>query len=291
MNPLYENINTDDGSFLKCLNVVSKKLTDDHSWHYHPELEITCVVRGQGTLFIGDSVNSYAPGHVALIGADLPHCWIDDNENDEDNEILVLQFREAELEQRLVGSTARKMLDKVVVDATRGIGFLSPQSQVVQKLMWKTYTEVGLLRLSSFLELLQVIYDIKSSLFFCDESYCVDHQNFLGERMLDVVEFVQKNIASDIRQSDVALTLDMTPQSFSRFFRACTGRTFVSFVNAMRVARACQLLINSSKEITEIAFSCGYGNLSNFNRRFKEEKGVSPSMYRKQLMPIHSTRR
>ena len=93
---------------------------------------------------------------------------------------------------------------------------------------------------------------------------------------------VTANIAEEIKQADVAQALGMNPQSFSRFFKTTTGRTFVSFVNVMRIMEACRRLVSTDEDIIDIAFQCGYANLSNFNRRFSELKQTTPREYRNQ---------
>ena len=109
-----------------------------------------------------------------------------------------------------------------------------------------------------------------------------DTQDFHGGRIRKVLDYVKANLREDIKQSEVADIVAMTPQGFSRFFRATTGRTFVSFVNVMRIMEACRLLASTDEDIINIAFQCGYSNLSNFNRRFAELKQTTPSEYRLQ---------
>jgi transcriptional regulator GlxA family with amidase domain len=108
------------------------------------------------------------------------------------------------------------------------------------------------------------------------------HPEFHGGRMTRIVDYVRDKLGEEIKQTDVAELVAMTPQGFSRFFRATTGRTFVSFVNVMRITQACKLLVNTRGDITDIAFECCYGNLSNFNRRFQELKHTTPRDYRAQ---------
>ena len=73
----------------------------------------------------------------------------------------------------------------------------------------------------------------------------------------------------------------MTPDAFSRFFRRNTGRTFGAYVNDVRLARACQRLIEDDEPIGDISTGCGYQNLSHFNRRFRLKTGMSPREFRR----------
>lgn len=74
----------------------------------------------------------------------------------------------------------------------------------------------------------------------------------------------------------------MSESRFSRFFRKATGNTFTDFVNRIRINRACQLLMESDLKITQVCFDVGFNNVANFNRRFLEIKGMTPSDFRRQ---------
>jgi AraC-like DNA-binding protein len=74
----------------------------------------------------------------------------------------------------------------------------------------------------------------------------------------------------------------MTPKSFSRFFKKNTGKAFIQYVNELRVGLACRKLMQSDASVSEICYASGFNNLSNFNRQFKERKGMSPKEFRKQ---------
>ena len=82
-------------------------------------------------------------------------------------------------------------------------------------------------------------------------------------------------------QEEVAEHLGMTTTYFSRFFKQATGRGFVEFVNRLRVSKSCELLSKSDKPVTDVCFESGFSNISNFNRRFQQLKGMTPSGYRK----------
>jgi AraC-like DNA-binding protein len=75
----------------------------------------------------------------------------------------------------------------------------------------------------------------------------------------------------------------MTESRFSRFFRRATGNTFTDFVNHVRINRACQFLMESDRQITNIAYDVGFNNIANFNRRFLDIKGMTPREFRRQV--------
>lgn len=106
---------------------------------------------------------------------------------------------------------------------------------------------------------------------------------YQNEQIREVTQYVISRIGENFQQADVAALLQMSPAAFSRFFKNTTGVTFVSFVNTLRIAKACKELVETNNPIHEIAARCGFHNLSNFNRRFQEIKEMSPRAFRKQF--------
>jgi transcriptional regulator GlxA family with amidase domain len=103
------------------------------------------------------------------------------------------------------------------------------------------------------------------------------------QRIETVHRYVRDNLDGDISQAEIAAKLGLSSPAFSRFFRGASGTTFVSFVNTLRVDRACRMLQSPSVSITEIAMSCGYHNMSNFNRQFLAIRNMNPSEYRQRF--------
>ena len=68
--------------------------------------------------------------------------------------------------------------------------------------------------------------------------------------------------------------------AFSRFFKARTGKTFVDTLNEIRLGHASRMLIDTTQSIGEVAYRCGFNNMSNFNRIFKKKKDCTPKEFR-----------
>jgi AraC-like DNA-binding protein len=72
----------------------------------------------------------------------------------------------------------------------------------------------------------------------------------------------------------------MSSVAFSRFFRQRTGRTLSDYIIDIRLGYAARMLVDSTKNISEICYECGFNNLSNFNRTFKEKRKYTPRDFR-----------
>jgi len=295
MDPQFEAVELEGDSVIKAFPVRCALLQEDHRWHYHPECELTYILRGEGTRFIGDSVQHFGPGDLVLAGPNLPHCWINDDDDfvsDADtgddqsrNNLFVLQFKWDCLGSDFLASPDAGGLQNLFKDAQRGVKFTGNTVKKIADVLLQLDHESGLTRLSTFVHLLDLLSRSEEKELLTSDLYIAnskENTDFHGKRMAKVLDYVKANLADDIKQSTVADLVAMTPQGFSRFFRATTGRTFVSFVNVMRIMEACRLLVNTDRDIIDIAFECGYANLSNFNRRFAELKQTTPREYRHQ---------
>jgi AraC-like DNA-binding protein len=285
MDPKFEAVELEGHSVIKTFPVRCSLLQADHGWHYHPECELTYVRQGAGTRFIGDNVQHFGSGDLVLAGPNLPHCWVNDDKDDSDpnrNDLIVLQFKPDCLGPDFLNSPDAQPLGKLFREARRGLKFNGESNREIVESLHRLQDESGLSRLTSFLHVLDLLCRSSEVEFLTSELYVTDAAEFHGGRMGKVLDYVRTNLANDITQCNVAELVGMTPQGFSRFFRATTGRTFVSFVNVLRIMEACRLLINTNLDIIDIAFDCGYANLSNFNRRFSELKQTTPREYRNQ---------
>lgn len=285
MDPQYEAVELEGNSVIKTFSLQCAVLQDDHAWHYHPECELTYILKGEGTRFIGDNVQHFGPGDLVFSGPNLPHCWTNDDTDDKDpqrNSLLVLQFKPECFGSDFIISPDAQSLVELIEYSKRGLRFSGPVVEQVGAAIERLQGESGLTRLTTFVHLLDLLVQAENVEELTSELYVNDTRDFHGGRMGKVMAYVKQNLSEDIKQSEVADLVSMTPQGFSRFFRATTGRTFVSFVNVMRIMEACRLLVSTDEDIIDIAFQCGYANLSNFNRRFSELKQTTPREYRSQ---------
>ena len=96
-----------------------------------------------------------------------------------------------------------------------------------------------------------------------------------------VLEYILDNLQDSISMSEAASMVGMTRPTFCRYFRKNTGRNFRDYVRILGIGRSCRLLFETDAHVTDICFQVGYRNISNFNRHFLQEKGVTPTKYRR----------
>jgi len=105
-----------------------------------------------------------------------------------------------------------------------------------------------------------------------------------SERLKEIYCYIQTNFQHQIKLEDIASAHNMTPITFSRLIKRRTGKTFVEFLNNVRIGHATRKLLETNISIAEIAFSCGFNNLANFNRIFKKFRGCSPTHYKENFI-------
>jgi AraC-like DNA-binding protein len=282
MEPRFEAIELEGDSCFRLLRFQCDNFAQDHSWHYHPEIELTFILQGEGTRFVGDSVFRYRANDLVMVGPNLPHCWTNEAESTSGpNDLIVLQFSPDCLGQDFLNIADAQPLRRLIEASARGLHFQEAASATYREDLLSLLELEGLARLVAFIELLAELAGDQAVQSLTSDFYRINNAEFNGGRMTKVMTYVREHLRDEIRQTEVADIVAMTPQGFSRFFRATTGRTFVSFVNALRVMEAARLLVNTDDDIIDIAFACGYANLSNFNRRFLEIKQTTPREYRK----------
>ncbi len=234
---------------------------------------------------IGTSVENYGPGDLALIGSDVPHAYASSAGTTE-QEAIVVQFRREFLGSDFFGAPefadVGRMLD--VSSAAAATVFEADASTIerCQSLQALSPSEQTLALLSLLVELAGRTQSRKLD----NSGLMLGLSPDARERVNAVCEYLQERFTGSIRLTEVAEVAHMSEAAFSRFFRRSLGRTMTQYVMELRVARASQLLGDSALSISDIAFHCGYGNLSNFNRCFRALKGRSPRQYRRALAQI-----
>jgi AraC-like DNA-binding protein len=233
----------------------------------------------------GDYIGAFGPGHVALIGPDLPHDWMGDLAPGEHlaGRDVVLQFDGRALLALRPFMPELGDLQRLFERARRGLEFSGETAGQAAGLLEAIGTAQGLSRLVLFLQLLDVLCKAPDNHARCLASACyapvLDAKS--AERIHKAFEYLQGELTGDIRVSVIADHLHMSEPGFSRFFKRVTGHGFIDLMRKLRIQRACRLLLQTPMSVADICFEVGYSNLSNFNRHFRHEMQLTPSEYRR----------
>jgi len=250
-------------------------------WHYHPEIELIYIEEGEGKRHVGNHLSNFDDGELILIGSNLPHYGFLPKLNDPEKEIVV-QIDESCFGKEFLNLIETSSISDLFETAKLGISFHGETKTQVSVHLKKMFDMTSF---EKILELIKIFHILSLSNEYTILNATGTSLEVKGDDNLkiDIVyEYVRNHFSSKITVDQVAKQINMTVPAFCRFFKKTTNKTFVKFVNEFRVTHACDLLSKQSNSIMEIAFECGFVNLSNFNRAFKKITGKSPSAFRRE---------
>ncbi len=252
-------------------------------WHYHEEYELHLIVETRGKVFVGDYIGRFEPGHLVLTGPRLPHNWISTDIPAKGVAVRdrVLQFSDAPLRQASEILPELQEALPLLERAKHGIEFMG-MSERAHAHFSRIQASAGLQRFGAFLELLSELAEHQDYRLLSNVQLQSFDDDASLQRLSEVIDYINANYANHFTLADIAERIAMTESRFSRYFRRATGNTFTDFVNRMRINRACQLLMETDQYVSTIGYGVGFNNIANFNRRFMELKGMTPSDFRKQ---------
>jgi AraC-like DNA-binding protein len=254
-----------------------------YGWHFHPELELTLIVRGEGKRFIGDDIANFRTGDLCLLGPNLPHTWLSDLPHSTDPtaaESVVIQFRHDCFGEPFFQRPEMLGIARLLAASAQGLQFSDEVSDRIGPQMIEMETAPPLRRMMMLLSILELLSTEKPARQMSSREFAPSISDSDTGRIDQVSRFIMEHLDEPLSLEDAADVAHLSPSAFSRFFKRATGKTFVRYVNELRVARACRRLTETEDSIASIAFESGFGNLANFNRRFKEIKGTQPREFR-----------
>jgi AraC-like DNA-binding protein len=259
-----------------------RKATFRFGWHFHREIELTLITAGTGQRYIGDSVEAYGPGDIVLIGSELPHTYASDPGGGHSvQEAVVAQFDPDFLGATFFDRPEFEPIDRLLTLSQRGLVFTGETASQVARELREFGSLSNLARTIALLSLLTTLADAKPPPRPLARPDFRPQLNQASRARIDeVCQYLAESYASPVSLPAVAGLVHMSPSAFSRFFHRTLGHTFSAYLTELRIAGACRLLLDTDLSIVEIANRSGYENLSNFNRRFRQLKNMSPRDYR-----------
>ena len=252
-------------------------------WHQHAEIELFLVRGGQGGMMIGDK-EIPIEGHcqMLVLGSNLPHTMSYGNRPGEKDVEAVVVHLAPVVFGAFYDLPEMAVIRSLLKSAERGIYIKGDTLCVMEEQMFALVNDDPA---SSMLRLLNILHAISTSQdydFVASQGYTSAHSRETdSSRMNKIYTFVLENYHRDISVQEVADIIHFAKGSFCRYFKQRTGKTFMDFLIEVRIGNACKLLMENEMNINEIAYACGYNNISNFFHQFKALKGCSPSRYQK----------
>jgi len=250
----------------------------EFNWHYHPEYEITWIVKGSGKRLVGDNFENFHPGDLVMIGKELPHTWVSDQQATGMSMAVVIQFNEDILESFLK-LTEFEAIKQLLYRARLGLYYPSKNISGITHLIENLPVRKGVEKIAGLLQLLDRLCH-KRYITLASPYFQPSKGELNGKRIMRIYQYIQKNSAGKISITDAAALIHLSASAFCKFFKRTTGHSFSDYVNEIRIGQACKLLAETDRTIADICYSSGFESPTYFNRIFLKKKGIRPRDFR-----------
>jgi AraC-like DNA-binding protein len=253
-------------------------------WHFHPEIELTLNTKSYGTRIIGDNVELFDQWDMTLIAGNIPHCWNHYKVNGKvpANHGITVHFSLSSFGESFLSQHEMHNVKNLFAEADRGIAFTVQEAKQAEKHLERMVELNGLDKLIELFTILRILSNSEKRRPLCSENYKVAFDERGNRKMTDVYTYIRENYAKAISLEEISHVANMSPFSFSKYFKKNSGAGFVEYLNQVRTNKACYLLRETEDQVNEIAIICGFASISNFNKQFRKLVGISPSDYRLQ---------
>jgi len=250
--------------------------------HQHEEIQISLIVAGSGSLIVGDSIRDYNKNDILIIGENVPHVFRSDINTSSESVMYTLFFTKTSFGKDFFDLSDLSELEQFFHESDYGIRILSKKKGIIKN--FKRLIHLNRIeRIASFLKILSIILQSKKEP-LSSFVYRKKYTEFDGERMNNVFQYAMNHFQESISLDEISGKANMSKNAFCRYFKKRTNKTFFQFLIEIRIEHACKLLYkNQDLSISVISELCGFQNIANFNRKFKELKKMTPSDYRSQF--------
>jgi AraC-like DNA-binding protein len=261
----------------------------NNRWHYHSEVELIYFKKGNGTQFIGDSIKRFRSGDVILVGAHLPHYWKFDEIYFSDGQkshadVVVVHFGESFWGSTFLNLPENKSLKLILEKAHRGVVVQDKSKKPIGELIESILDAEGTRRIILLMEALMAIEANAQTNPLSSMGFRHNFEETENDRINAIYNYSLANFKRKIQMEEMASVANISPNSFCRYFKSRTRKTYTQFISEIRVGHACKLLIEDSMNVKQICYESGFHNFASFHKHFKMITGKSPLSYQKSYL-------
>lgn len=288
MKPILRKITPSPQASLSVRSDKGRNLLNN--WHYHPELEIVYIKKSAGTRLVGDSMENFHHYDMVFLGSDLPHSFNHDKKYINRKglhapEAIVIHFQKDFLGSSFWDIPEMKEINRIIQLSRQGLKIYGKTRKHISGIMAKMVDASPAMRVIFLLQILEEIAVKKEYQSLASKGYNYSENYDDNDKISRIYQYTFDNFSKKITIRELAELLHLTPQSFCRYFKLKTRKSYIQFLMEARIGHACRMLLENELSISEICYSCGYKNISHFNHQFKKITNKSPSQYRS----VHGT--
>jgi AraC-like DNA-binding protein len=287
MHIAYEKLRVDENCLFHFREFVLERFTSP--LHVHDEFELILIKKSHGKLYVGNEVANFSDDDVFLFAPGIPHCFYNSKDYEKGGVLahaLVVQFKHDFLGKDFFNKTESYKLKQLINLSKAGIHFNNPSKRLKSRIQ-NLDKQNNLQKLGYLLFILSELANNKEYTLLTSGRLIL---NITESKVInDVFQYVAENFQKDISLGKAADIANMQKSAFCRYFKRRTKKKFMEFVNEIRLTHAQKLLVETDKNILEIAYECGYESTSYFYRGFKHYNKMSPVNYRKKIQSRYTT--
>lgn len=259
-------------------------------WHYHPEIELHYVIRGEGVRFVGDNISNFYAGELLLLGENLPHMWRCSEKYFQGNHMITAEAIVVHFLPRFMGKDFFDLPESAKITALydrakAGLVIHGNTKQRIVSLMQKSVRAEGLSRLVLILKMLEILSVTEELEPISSGKLQLQSNKEENERLNKVYQHTLQNYCRELSLKEIAAVANLSITSFCRYFKMMTKKTYHDFLIELRISHARKLLMDDNHVTIEtVCFDCGFNNRSNFFRHFKRITGFTPYEFRKKCV-------
>jgi len=272
-------------------NAVSVKYYEiahfDNPLHYHKELELSYIIEGYGTRYVGSSINPYKKGDLVLLGQELTHVWIGDDTFYEENtdlltKAIVIKFDVDFAGKDFFSLQEAKAIKNVLEEAGGGLRIKGSTNRAICGMMQNIIQQSPLEKIISLIQILNVISKFQDVHILSSYDFHKSKNVKEKDRMNKIVQYTMLQFKQNITLEEISQVANLSKSGFCRYFKNSIKKSYMEFLYEIRVQYACQLMLEKDLGIKQISYEAGFNNPSAFSQIFKRLKGVPPNKYRKE---------
>lgn len=255
----------------------------DFPLHFHEALELNLILRARGAQrIVGEHIGEIGDAELVLVGPNLPHGWFTHRCTSAKITEVTIQFHRDLFDEHFLQRNQMVFLRELLEQSQRGVLFTR---ETALRMAPRLKSMSGGEGFTSVLDLMQVLHELSQTRgrqLLSGPGFHVQDGGlrFHSRRVEKVLQHMYAHFQDELSLEEVAGIASMSAVAFSRFFKRKTGKTFMDTLHDIRLGHASRMLIDSTNSISEVAFQCGFNNLSHFNRLFRKKKHCTPKEFR-----------
>jgi len=279
---LFENLNSASQASFLVRKFALERFTVPY--HFHPEFELTLIIKGNGKRYVGKNMEDFDSGDLVLLGSDLPHSWKSEGEPNGalDAQAIVVHFEKNFLGPDFFNKSELATIQNLLKLSAYGVRFVGKTAENAGRKMETLTSEGNAFR--KMLMLLDILEDLGNSnecTLLERDGVVVSQLNSNKDRINAAIGYIVDNFRNEILLDKVAAVVNMSPNAFCKYFKRATNKTLIETVIEYRLNFAIQQLLSTDKAVAEISMESGFGDVSHFYKLFKKRMKMSPLNYRK----------